>query len=198
MPARDEPDAAGGRVWSAGADHASRRSGDDRSALQLGRGDFDAFFRAHFDGLVAYAARFGYDRVIAEDAALESMLDVFQRWDTLKEPIAFARHTARFRVVDAYRKHSSRSRELLVAEFPEELAAADFLLDSPDGLSGELLSALSSLPSQQRRMMFLLVSGAAISEIATCTGVSQQTVRSSIRKARGTLRRRLANHRLHG
>ena len=164
-----------------------------RSADGADRPEFQAFFRAHFPAVRCFAARqFGPND--ADDIAQETMLRAYKhRHEFLpdRSPLPWLR-TAAFRIgLD----HQRRRRPEVVEDAElEELAPA-----APDAfeevttrvdVSGLLRTALDLMTRRDREAIARhVVDGMGIDEIAALTGVTKNTVRQRLFRARRNLGR---------
>lgn len=156
---------------------------------------FDAFFRAEYPGLVAFAAAVTGDVATGEDVAAEAMSRALRDWDRVSRydrPGAWARRVA------INLLHSRRRR--LATEIAGRLR-----LRSPghtDDRTAEVAGAdhfarlLAPLPPRQRITAALhYLDDLPVAEIADLMGCSPGTVKSQLHDARAAIARTLEEHR---
>ena len=155
----------------------------------------------------------GGDIEVAEDAAQATMLEAHKRQDTLRDERGlktWLRTTARNKVIDHYRKtgrdipvdpqgsndrhHDDRSQSLLdqahAGQDPDDVAIDRV---AQQELRSSVTEAIDMLPDQMAQMVRLFyLDDVPTSEIAERLGVSDGAVRTSLYRARQTLRRHFA------
>jgi RNA polymerase sigma factor (sigma-70 family) len=154
----------------------------------LNQDGFASFFHQRYGGTVVLLIAMGASRADAEEIAQEAMIAAWQKWDSIREPTAWAR-TAAVRMLWKYRKRRS--------ELPFEDSAADVTADESDLAvfteeQQQVVRLLRQLPNAQRAVAALYYDGLTIEEIATATGKPAGTVRSHLRHARTTLKEVIA------
>lgn len=153
--------------------------------------DFDEFFRGEFSSLVAFLRRLGYESSASEDAAAEAMSCAFRSWGRLEAPRAWVRVAAQRIALRELR----RQRRLGERAALTELTAQSFALDPSDMIAGRfrVIALLAILPPQQREVMTWRLDGFQTCEIAASLGISEATVRSTVRHARKLLQKKLVD-----
>ncbi|MFB6642941.1 sigma-70 family RNA polymerase sigma factor [Streptomyces chartreusis] len=151
--------------------------------------EFEAFYREFTPKLVGFLIRQGARLTIAAEIAQETMLTAFRKWAEISNPHAWARRVASRALI----RHLSRADAELCEEVPEPSA----LLASPGAAAEweqqqDLLRLLADLPPRQRQIMAWKYDGHSPAEIAEELGISAETVRASLLKARRVLATRLA------
>ena len=151
---------------------------------------FDAFYTAHFRGLVALAYALSGSRLAAEDLAQEALLAAYRRWpevSTLDEPAAWVRRVTANQAVSALRRRLAEARALTrlggrrapVAELSEG--------------AHEVWAQVRRLPRRQAQAVALYyLADLALDDVAAVLECSAETVRTHLRRARATLADRLA------
>jgi RNA polymerase sigma-70 factor (ECF subfamily) len=157
-----------------------RRARFERVELADG---FDDFYAVHVDKLILQLWAYTGDHQQAEDVVQEAFCRAFARWSVISaydDPAAWVRRVAinlatnRFRQLTSLRRFISRYRE---AYEPEP---------SPDRVL--LVDAIARLPPAQRRAIVLRYLGdLSVSDIARQEDVSENTVKSWLRRGRSTL-----------
>lgn len=149
---------------------------------------FEAFYQEFTPTLVGFLIRQGARLAIAAEITQETMIKAFRKWAEIDNPQAWARRVASRDLV----RHVSRAEADLCEEVPEPSP----LLSSPDAAAAweqqqDLLRLLADLPPRQRQIMAWKYDGHSPSEIAEELGISPETVRASLLKARRVLAARL-------
>lgn len=149
-----------------------------------GSSSFDEFYAAELPRLISIGLALSGDREIACDAAQETMLRAYQRWDrvaTLDKPGAWARRVLINLCTDVHRR---RGRERVVIER---------LGIEPESLFGEpaadqLWEAVRRLPPRQRSVIALrYIDDFTTADIAAVLKVTIGTVTKSLVDARRSL-----------
>ncbi len=146
---------------------------------------FEQFFRDEQWKLIGFVMRKGATRHDAEDVVMNVMADIWEHWDRIESPRAYA-------YVAAERKHVKaqlrRRREVDTwLQEDEHLLArhSNPSRDLDDGLW--VTELLRALPPAQREVMALTVDGVPSTEIAKRLATTTDTVRSNLRHARHRL-----------
>lgn len=153
--------------------------------------DFDDFFRSFYPRAVVHVLKHGYDRETAIVAAQDAMWAAYQHWTSIKYPRAWIKAVAVRKALEQWQGQRQRQdREHLVAEFSDE----QFGTRHPAAENNweQLTGLLAGLPATQRKFLFLSVTGYTPEDIAAELGTTSEAVRSSLRRARTTIRRRIA------
>jgi len=169
--AEPEPDEVVGLVRSA--------QGGDRAA-------FAELYRRHARAVHGILL----SRVAAvdvEDLVQDVFMQAMERLGSLLDPAAFAAWLAaiaRNRAADHWR------RRVVHVELPDQLAGPGETRDRTEALAA--LAAIRSLPEAYRETLTLrLVEGMTGPEIATCTGLTEGSVRVNLHRGMKALRERL-------
>jgi RNA polymerase sigma-70 factor, ECF subfamily len=157
--------------------------------IKLTADELKSLYNKHGPALVAYACSCGLDFTSAEDVVQQVFLRMLQAQLSKPEvPVAYLYRATRNACLNHRR---DRMRE---TELPE---AETWLLHS-GGDQEQVLTlqkALRDLPEEQREAVFLRIwSGMTLSEIASATGTSLNTVASRYRYALEKLRYCLEPH----
>lgn len=159
----------------------------------MAEGSFEECFREHFPRLVALGESMTGDSGVAHEFAQEAFIRLHDRWDTVstyERPGSWLRRVMSNLLVDHHRSQTAERRavEHLAGRAPTEEGSDMF---EPDGWS----SLLAVLPSRQRLIVSLFYGvDLPIAEIADALGLSENTVKSSLSKARSTLRAEMELH----
>jgi RNA polymerase sigma factor (sigma-70 family) len=162
----------------------SRTNGSvDVSELDAPDDSFVTFYRQTVEDLVGYLVWQGACLHEATDIAQDTMMTVYQRWDSIDHPRRYC-----FKVgLHTLARLRSRSLEDLTADLPEP----NRLLRSSEVdnwiTRHDLVEALRQLPPRQQQVMALTLKGFAPREIAELIGLSGDAVRANLMKARKAL-----------
>lgn len=153
---------------------------------------FEEFFRDSYRSLVRDVIFAGGDPHEAEDAVSAAMTEVFQRWDTIRHPRAYARRAAISNLIKNKQRGPQRIRERLI-----ERGDVPLEHDMDPGLTvweqrEWVTLLLKSLPPAQREVLACMVDMFTRQEIAQLLGKTEAAVRQNLHAARKTLASRLA------
>ena len=148
---------------------------------------FETCFREHFAGLVALGESMTGDRGVAHDLAQETFARLHDRWGTVgdyERPASWLRRVMTNLLIDHHRSRASERRAV------ERLALRGRPDDDPTAFDPDAWSRLVAvLPARQRLTVTLFYGyDQPITEVAETLGVSVNTVKSSLAKARIALR----------
>jgi RNA polymerase sigma-70 factor (ECF subfamily) len=155
---------------------------------------FERLFRAWYPRLAEHAWRLLHERDLAEDAAQEVLLALWQGRDRLPDAGALPGYLHRAVRNRALNQLRSRKRE--VAD-PDGLMAPRVEPDAPDRLEAQALeqrlrSALEELPPRTREVFLLSrAQGLTYAAIAEVLGISVKTVETLMGRAIRSLREEL-------
>lgn len=154
-----------------------------------GPSGFDEFYAAHFDRLTMQLWAYTGDLPQAQDVVQEAFCRALARWRDIAaydEPSAWVRRvafnlaTSRFRQVRSFLRFASRHTETFVQE------------PGPDRVM--LVRALADLPANQRRALVLYhLADLSVADIAAQERVTENTVKSRLRRGRATLAAQLTD-----
>lgn len=148
-------------------------------------GDFDEFYVASRDRLVAHVAALTGDLAEAQDHVQEGFIRAWARWDRIRDyddPEAWVRRCSYNLAVSRWR----RGRRLLLRS---EVLDVRPLADPADV---SLIEALGRLPEQERRSLVLQsVVGLSVADIAREMEAREGTVKSWLSRGRARLARAL-------
>jgi RNA polymerase sigma factor (sigma-70 family) len=151
---------------------------------------FARFYATSVPRLILFLRSQGVPLVDAADCVQETMIKALGQWDELHHPHAWCRQVA----IRTWARRVAGHREE-PAEDPE-VAGSPLIAPGADVMrfeqNHEVLRWLDFLPLRQRQVMAWTYDGAGPSEIADELGMDPQSVRSSLRKARANLVRRMA------
>ncbi|MFH9297762.1 sigma-70 family RNA polymerase sigma factor [Streptomyces sp. NPDC017520] len=152
---------------------------DDRDR-QRTDAEFASFYREELRSLVGFLINQGAGVRDAADIAQESMTDAYRCWGDIEYPKAWV--------------HKAASRALIrkVAEIEdpvEDVPEPTSLLPRPDAIAEwearyDALLILRGLPPRQRQVMAWTLNGFTPTDIADHLGLSAETVRANLKKAR--------------
>jgi RNA polymerase sigma factor (sigma-70 family) len=155
-------------------------------------GAFEDFFRSAYQPLLRDAMFAGGNPHEAEDAVSAALAEVYQRWDAIDSPRAYARRAVISILIKNKQRGQQRLRERLIerGEFPAEH-------DLDPGLKvweqqEWVMQLLESLPPAQREVLACMVDTFTRQEIAQLLGKTEAAVRQSLYAARKSLMSYLA------
>jgi len=183
----------------------STSDGDETLMLAYARGDaasFDRLYARHKGATYRYLLRHTSNRATADELHQDVWLRVVGARERYRPEARFTTWLftlARHRLVDYFRSRGDRNTVSLdedgSAELPDSqddgtTERVDPLTQVMDAEAGHrLIEALAGVPGPQRDAFLLHVeAGLSLSEIATLTGVSGETVKSRLRYAYRRLR----------
>lgn len=143
---------------------------------------FDAFFRANYREVMAYACR-RTDRATADDVVAETFATAWRRWDIVPvaEPLPWLYGVAR--KVLANKLRGNRRRAALNAELSLTLQV------DRDSEEHPIVSALRALKTSDRELLLLVAwEGLSPREAATALAMRYPTFRVRYHRARRRLR----------
>src|SRR5580698_6603683 len=118
---------------------------------------FEQFFRYAYRPLLRDIIFAGGNLHEAEDAVCSAMVEVFQRWETIENPRAYARRAALSNLIKSRQRGLSRTRERLVTRgdvLPDhDVDAGLTTWEEQDWV----LRLLKSLPRAQREVLACMV-----------------------------------------
>lgn len=151
------------------------------------RVDFEQFYDAHIDELTRALTTALGDRLLAQDAAQESMARAYQRWrtiETYKNPAGWCYRVGMNWATSRWRR---RKREVLSDTFEHESTT-----DTSSTLPEKLQQALLELPRDQRDIIVLrLIEDWSIADTAEALEIPEGTVQSRYSRALKRLRTRI-------
>lgn len=148
---------------------------------------FEECFREHFPRLVALGESMTGDSGVAHECAQEAFIRLHDRWDTVstyERPASWLRRVMSNLLIDHHRSRTAERRAV------ERLANGAPRHQEPTRAEPDEWSVLVAvLPARQRLIVSLFYGcDQPISKIAEALSVSENTVKSSLSKARNTLR----------
>lgn len=149
-------------------------------------GDFAEFYSARFETACRTAYALCGNWAEAEEIAQQGFVRLYARWPAVApgHPDAYLRTVLTRLFLDSKRR--GRSRETLVADFPEYAAPADLA-----GVEerGPLLAALQLLPPRQRATLVLrIIHDLSVEQVAEVLRCSAGTVKSQLSRGLQALR----------
>lgn len=165
---------------------AELTGGRERTGSRAGPADdapslaavFDANAAAMYRTILAFT---GGRAEIAEESVAEAFARATERWEDLRDPVAWLYRVA-FNVATDELRHERRGRHERTQDAP------------PPTEPGELFQAMRRLPPRQRAAMVLFyVNDLPVAEIASRMGVTRPTVRVHLTQGRRRLRELLGD-----
>ncbi|MEM9464272.1 MAG: sigma-70 family RNA polymerase sigma factor [Actinomycetota bacterium] len=148
---------------------------------------FDVFYSSEHNRLVALAVALCGSSTVAEDVVQDAFVAAFDQWERIDHPDAWIRAVVANRASSLFRRRALEARKLLLGVAPDASAEPE-LYRQVD----ELWSEVRKLPKRQAQAVALrYVDGASLAEIAGILGVSENTVKTHLQRAK----RALAVHR---
>jgi RNA polymerase sigma-70 factor (ECF subfamily) len=155
--------------------------------------DFDAFFRARFDGVVRALTVATGDRGAAEEAAQEAFARALRRWprvSRMERPGTWV-YVVAVNVLRRSFRDDERLRSPAAALVAPEGAGPDHAGAVVTGVTLE--AAVAQLPARQRLVVVLRhLAGLSTAEVADALGCAPGTVKSTLHAALARLRVELA------
>ena len=168
-------------------------------------GKFNAAFEKHSDELFRHCSMRISDRERALELTQETFLRAWEylaRGEEIRQYRSFLYRILNNLIVDEYRKHKSQSLDALLENEETAVAVEGTLLrDESDELeeamvrfdSKRAVKALQTLPEHYKAVLtFRYIDGLGLSEIAECTGESENVISVRIHRGLHKLRDMLA------
>ena len=144
---------------------------------------FDDFYARERGDLVALAFALCGSTGLAEDLVQDAFVSAIDRWDRIANPSAWMRGVIANKSVSLFRRRATEARYFLLGHAPELAAGPELLCEV-----NELWAEVRRLPRRQAQVVALrYVDGAAVTEIAEVLGVSENTVKTHLRRAKQSL-----------
>ncbi|MFJ3508475.1 RNA polymerase sigma factor [Streptomyces luteogriseus] len=159
---------------------------------------FEDFFRGNYAQLMRHALLMGATRFEAEDAVQTCFIEMYQTWDDVRNPAAYARRGVGMALHKQWRKEAGRGnterRQLSsvdpLAASPPENPTVDSILKREQ--LEEAVEMLGCLAPRERSCLALSLDGFSSPEIAEMLDVSPNLVRQMLWRARRRVRPLLA------
>jgi RNA polymerase sigma factor (sigma-70 family) len=147
---------------------------------------FEALYRQDTPRLVRFLILDGAPAAVAAELAQETMTALWQSWDTVTSPKAWSRRVASRKWI----RYRTQVPELPIDILPETGVLLPRSQDAETIDAGcDLLRLLSLLTPRQRQVMARTYDGDTAADIAAELGMSEATVRSTLRHARQEMER---------
>ncbi len=159
--------------------------------------DFDEFYRSSDKKIMRFVMRLGGTLQEAEDAMQEAMTAVYGAWDRMTHPGAYARVVAERRYLASAARYRREQEKLGLADWAIPVPARD-----PDAVifaeeARQVLTAIRSLPYEQRRILAWSLDGYSTKEIAAALEKPEATIRSNLRHARDKVKQLFEQTKVH-
>lgn len=155
--------------------------------------EFEAFFDEQYASLLIFATWWGKDPHDADDAVARVMVYIGRNWNTIRDPIAYARRAVTRAILNV-RRDRSRDRYVPVPDdqLPEQAQDAGDL----DRMEGQewVDDLLGKLPPTQRVVLSRYLDGLSMSEIAAELRKNESTIRQNLKLGRDRLRPLVAEY----
>lgn len=149
--------------------------------------EFAEFFHAHHKKLIRFLITMGANGDEAAETAQATMVKALQEWDSIRSPRAWTRRVAS-RALAAARQSALRETPQEVPPDSQVAMSAALALEFSEE-ARMVIAALRTLPDRQREVMAWVYDGFTAVEIARELGVSTDSVRQNLAKARKRLNR---------
>lgn len=162
----------------------------DVDAEPIARGDdleglsepFDEFYVRERSRFVSLAFALCGSTGLAEDVAQDAFLAAFGQWDRIDNPSAWMRRVIANKSASVFRRRAYEAKHLLLGHEPDQTAAPE--------LPSDVWAEVRSLPRRQAQAISLrYVDRAPVTEIAEALGVSENTVKTHLRRGKQALAR---------
>lgn len=168
----------------------TEHAADPETVSSDGRSDasFEAYASVERVRLVRLAWAMSGDLGVAEDTAHDVLVEVFARWSSIDDPVAYSRRA----LVNRFRSRWRRAaRERDATARLAGRARPPVLLPEP---SAEVWRAVRNLPLRQRAALVLtVVEDRSADDVATVLGCGSETARTHVRRAKAALALDLAH-----
>ena len=171
-----------------------REVGKDRAEVDNRRAErFAALFRAHYGRVLSYAARRVDDRAGAEDAAAETFMIAWRRFEELPtDPLPWLLGTARRVLANQRRAAKRRATGPQVSLDQVAIPAAEDAIAERMADRSALVSAFSALSERDREALALIAwDGLAVHEAAAVVGCTPARFSVRLHRARRRLLKEL-------
>ena len=169
---------------------------EDTEADRTRDGSFEAFYGAEYAAVVRLAFVLTGRLDVAEELAQDAFLAAHRRWATVstyENPVAWIRRVVTNRCVSATRRRATEVR-LLVRLRLDRSAGSD-----PDADGDHLWALVRGLSRRQAQVLALaFVEDRSVAEIARTLGMSEESVRTHLRRGRHALAAQLDTENRHG
>lgn len=143
---------------------------------------FADFYAREFRNVVVLAYALCGSTGMAEDVAQEACMAAMRRWDSLDNPDAWIRRVVANKSVSTFRRRAVEVKGLLLLRSTAPIEAEV----TPE--TGELWTLVRRLPKRQAQVLALrYIDGATASQIAEILEVSENTVKTHLKRAKQAL-----------
>ena len=172
----------------------------DRGAIPLQLGSsapsrvslvgFEDFFRSRYTELLRVAMYAGASADEADEAAQQTMIEVYRNWLTIREPWRWARRAVVNNYIKVKQRDAERMPRAARGGHVTPLGADDVGLTVWED-SQWVSWLLGRLPAAQREVMTFIVEGWQPCQVALLLGKTPTAVRQNLKLARDRLRREI-------
>lgn len=143
---------------------------------------FADFYAREFRNVVVLAYALCGSTGMAEDVAQEACMAAMRRWDSLDNPDAWIRRVVANKSVSTFRRRAVEAKGLLLLRSTAPVEA------EVTSETGELWTLVRRLPRRQAQVLALrYIDGATASQIAEILEVSENTVKTHLKRAKQAL-----------
>jgi len=150
---------------------------------------FDALYASEYAAVVRVAFALTGRLAVAEELSQEAFLSAYRRWDQIgryDDPAAWVRRVVTNRCVSAWRRGFTEAR--LLARLGQEPSTYVVGNEQDDAL----WRAVRRLPARQRQVIALVVvDDRSVADAAVVLEISEDSVRTHLRRAKAHLAKRL-------
>ncbi|MFE6165393.1 sigma-70 family RNA polymerase sigma factor [Streptomyces sp. NPDC056486] len=148
--------------------------------------DFADFYHRTYTRYLAYALSYTASPDRAQDVVHDTFIDLYTRWDTIRQPVAYGARTLRHKLQDQARR---MTRTILTHTFLDDVTLTEAEPGDAVVLRNTLVDALRMLPPVRRRIVVAYyLQDFTTDEIATTLAIAPSTVRAHLVHARRDLR----------
>lgn len=158
----------------------SRSHADDVASLS-----FDEFYKTEWRQVLALAYSLCGSTGMAADVTQDAFMAAFDRWDRIDNPPGWVRQVVANKAASTLRRKASETKALL------RLRPAGDVPPLFDPAAEQLWAEVRSLPKRQAQVVALhYLDGHTLDSIAGLLGLSPNTVKTHLKRAKATLAQR--------
>ncbi len=173
-------------------EHDDDRSLPDDSPVVAGPEPFEGFFRREYRSVLGLAFVLCGNRAVAEELTMEGFEAALRNWPRVSQmdsPGAWVRKVVSNSSVSRFRRLAAETRARTRLSGQSEPGGIDAVEDS------EVWAAVRGLPRRQSQVVTLFhLEGYTRREIGSILGISEESVKTHLERARRRLEQELADH----